>query len=191
MKVAVRYYSRGGNAKAMAEALAKGAGCEALSIDDPHAAITQDVEVLFIGGALYAYNLDKKLVDYINSLPADKIGRAVCFGTSWLTRRPVFLIQGKLKSHGITIAQQAAYSHGKPKPSLLDALEYFAKTEVARDTSLDGMSPFEQMQARKIAAGVKSKEEVESEEQAHAERDEKEAADDGHALNAADAARED
>ncbi|MDO4536902.1 MAG: hypothetical protein Q4B54_01990 [Coriobacteriales bacterium] len=161
MKVAVRYYSRGGNTKAMAEALARGAGCEALSIEDPKAAITQDVDLLFIGGALYAYSLDKKLVDYIATLPADKIGRAVCFGTSWLTRRPVFLIQGKLKERGITIAQQAAYSHGKPKPSLVEALEFFAKNEVDRDTSLDGMSPYEQMQARKLSVGNITREEAE------------------------------
>ncbi len=178
MRVAVRYYSRGGNTKVMAEALARGAGCEAISIDDPKAPITQDVDLLFIGGALYAYSLDAKLVDYIKTLPADKIGRAVCFGTSFLTRRPVFLIQGKLKEQGITIAQQAAYSHGKPKPSLVEALEFFAKNEVDRDTSLDGMSPYEQMQARNVAAGNSTRKEAEelvakkkAEEAAEAEED--------------------
>ena len=33
MSTAVRYYSRGGNTKAMAEAIAKAAGVEAVSVD--------------------------------------------------------------------------------------------------------------------------------------------------------------
>lgn len=153
MKAAVRYYSRGGNVKKMAEAFAKGAGVEAISIDDPRAPITEDVEVLFVGGALYAYNLDQKLTDFIASIDGEKVGRAVCFGSSYLTRRPVFLIQERLKKRGITIAPQAVYSRGKCKKTLLEAIEYFGKTEIERDTSLDGLSPYERMKAMKISVG--------------------------------------
>ena len=41
MKVAIRYQSRGGNVKAMAEALARGCGAEAIPINSPKAKIKE------------------------------------------------------------------------------------------------------------------------------------------------------
>ena len=64
MIIAVRYFSRTGNTKAVAEAIAKEAGVSAVSVDSPDAAIKQPIDVLFIGGALYAYGIDNHLKDY-------------------------------------------------------------------------------------------------------------------------------
>ena len=66
MKVAIRYYSRGGNVELMAEALARGTGVEAISIDEPGAEITEHVDLLFIGGALYKFQLDPLFKEYLN-----------------------------------------------------------------------------------------------------------------------------
>ena len=68
MSVAVRYYSRSGNTKAVAEAIAASAGVKAVSVDAADSAITKPVDVLFIGGALYAYGIDKHLKDYLKVL---------------------------------------------------------------------------------------------------------------------------
>ena len=54
MSVAVRYYSRSGNTKAIAEAIAKAARVHAVSVDAPMAGLEETADVLFIGGALYA-----------------------------------------------------------------------------------------------------------------------------------------
>ena len=54
MKNAVRYYSRTGNTKVAAEAIAKAINEEAVSVDSPEAPVREHVDVLFIGGALYA-----------------------------------------------------------------------------------------------------------------------------------------
>lgn len=62
MKAAVRYYSRTGNTKIAAEAIARAAGTRAVSVDAPDAAIQDPVDVLFIGGALYAYGDRKSVV---------------------------------------------------------------------------------------------------------------------------------
>ena len=64
MKTAVRYDSRSGNTKALAEALARAAKVSAVPVDDPKAALTEPVDLLFIGGALYAYGLDSHLKTY-------------------------------------------------------------------------------------------------------------------------------
>ena len=72
MRAAVRYYSRSGNTKAVAEAIAEAAGVSAISVDASDAAITEPVDVLFIGGALYAYGLDSphnsELMSYLAKL---------------------------------------------------------------------------------------------------------------------------
>ncbi len=47
MKTAVRYYSRTGNTKVIAEAIAPVAGCQAESIEVPLEGVT---DILFLGG---------------------------------------------------------------------------------------------------------------------------------------------
>ena len=142
MNVAVRYYSRGGHVKRMAEALARGAGVEAISVDDPRAKLTKPVDILFIGGALYNFQIDEKIKDYIKGLTPELVtDRAICFGSSWLTRRPVYLIQEKVKDQGITVAPQALYARGNPKQIILDAAEVFAEMEVNRNADDDAARP--------------------------------------------------
>ena len=86
MKIVVRYYSRTGNTKAYAEAIAKGAGVNAVSVDAVDAPITEPVDTLFLGGGLYAYGIDSHLKDYIAKLDAKLVSKAVVFSTSWLSR---------------------------------------------------------------------------------------------------------
>ncbi len=132
MKVAVRYQSRGGHVKAMAESLAEGAGVEALSVDDPKAAIKEPVDLLFIGGALYAFKLDPSMEEFIRNIPEGMVRKAICFGSSALTRRPVYLIQGLLKEKGIEINPMALYQRGKPKPYLFEIAPKFASDQIKK-----------------------------------------------------------
>lgn len=118
MNVAIRYQSRGGHVKEMAEIIAEGAEVEPISIDDPRAPITEHVDVLFIGGALYKFALDPGMETYIKSIPEGMVDRAIVFGSSALTRRPVFLIQERVKARGATIHPSAMYMRGKPRPYL-------------------------------------------------------------------------
>ena len=84
--VAVRYYSKSGNTKLLAEAIAKGAGVIPISVDEDSAKITENIDVLFIGGALYAYGLDKELNNYLAGIDGKKVKKAVVFSTSWLSK---------------------------------------------------------------------------------------------------------
>ena len=49
MKVAVRYYTKTGNTKKLAEAIAEAVGAEALSLNTP---IEEPVDILFLGNSL-------------------------------------------------------------------------------------------------------------------------------------------
>ncbi len=65
MTKAVRYFSKLGNTKTIAEAIAEGAGVEAISItDEPE--LKTFVDILFLGGAPYAnYMFNIKLLSPI------------------------------------------------------------------------------------------------------------------------------
>lgn len=114
MNVAVRYYSRSGNTKAVAEAIASAAGVEAVSVEQREAAISAPVDVLFIGGALYAYGIDSHLKRYLKTLKRDDAKKAVVFSTSWLSRHSVDLIKKGLAEAGIPVEDEYFYVKNRP-----------------------------------------------------------------------------
>ena len=127
MKIAVRYYSRSGNTKAVAEAIAKAAGVEAVSVDAKDAALAEPADVLFIGGALYAYGLDSHLKDYLGTLKKGDAKKAVIFSTSWLSKHALDLIRKALTEAGIPADAETFYAKGKPGEAQLKAAAAFAK----------------------------------------------------------------
>ena len=112
MSVAVRYYSRSGVTKKVADIIAGQAGVKAVSVDAADAAdaaLSERADVLFIGGALYAYGLDKKLTAYLNGIDGSKVGEAVVFSTSWLSKHAVDLIKKGLAARGIRVREDFLY----------------------------------------------------------------------------------
>ncbi|MBO5597167.1 MAG: flavodoxin [Oribacterium sp.] len=127
MRAAVRYYSRSGNTKAVAEAIAEAAGVSAISVDASDAAITEPVDVLFIGGALYAYGLDSHLKDYLKTLKKDDAKQAVVFATSWISKHSIDLIKKALSEAGISVVSESFYVKNKPNDAQLKAAADFAR----------------------------------------------------------------
>lgn len=132
MSVAIRYQSRGGHVREMAEIIAEGVDAEPISIDDPRAPITKPVDILFIGGALYSFRLDPAMEKYLENIPEGMVTIAIVFGSSALTRRPIYLMQERLKAKGIDIHPMAMYMRGKPKPYLHEIGAPWAAREVAK-----------------------------------------------------------
>ena len=114
MKNAVRYYSRSGNTKTAAEAIARAIGTDAVSVDSASASLQEPVDVLFIGGALYAYGIDKHLKAYLGSLKKDQVKKAVVFSTSWISKHAIDLIKDELNRKGIPVEKETFYFKGKP-----------------------------------------------------------------------------
>ena len=127
MRAAVTYYSRSGNTKAVAEAIAEAAGVSAISVDASDAAITEPVDVLFIGGALYAYGLDSHLKDYLKTLKKDDAKQAVVFATSWISKHSIDLIKKALSEAGISVVSESFYVKNKPNDAQLKATADFAR----------------------------------------------------------------
>ena len=114
MNIAVRYYSKSGNTRAVAEAVAEAVGVKAVSVDTAEADIKEPVDLLFIGGALYAYGLDKHLKEYLKTLKKENVKKAVVFSTSWLSKHSVDLIKNGLKEAGIPVEEEFFYVRNKP-----------------------------------------------------------------------------
>jgi len=127
MKVQVRYYSRSGNTKALAEAIAKGVNTKAISIDDNDASIDENIDILFIGGALYAYGLDNKIKEYISSLDASKIKKAVVFSTSWISKHSIDLLKKALNKQGIDVIEDYIYFKSNPNDNELKQAENYSR----------------------------------------------------------------
>ena len=109
MSIAVRYFSRGGVTKRVADIIAGQAGVKAVSVDAADAALTEKADVLFIGGALYAYGLDKELTAYLSGIDGSKVGEAVVFSTSWLSKHAIDLIKKALAAKGINVREEFLY----------------------------------------------------------------------------------
>ena len=127
MSVAVRYMSRSGNTKLIADAIAEAAGVNAVSVTDAGAALGEKADVLFIGGALYAYGLDKNLKNYLAGIDASKVSKAVVFSTSSLTKHSIDLIKNGLAAKGIAVENEFFYCKGKNAKNSIEEAKSFAK----------------------------------------------------------------
>ena len=122
--VEVRYCSRGGNTKMLAEAIAEAVAVEAKDINTK---VENEVDTLFLGGALYAYGIDKALTAYISELDKSKVKRVVVFSTSWLSKHAIALIKKGLDEKGIPYVDEFIYARGKPNAKELDKAKEIAK----------------------------------------------------------------
>ena len=127
MSTAVRYYSRSGNTKIVADAIAEAAGVPAVSVDAADAALSEKADVLFVGGALYAYGLDSHLKKYLADIDASKVGKAVVFSTSWISKHSLDLIKNALTAKGIDVADETFYVKNKATAAQRDEAKEFAK----------------------------------------------------------------
>ncbi len=79
MKIAVRYYTKTGNTKRLAEAIGKAVDAEALPISTP---VTEPVDILFLGNSYYAFSIDPEVRSFVKSLDKNMVGKIVNFGSA-------------------------------------------------------------------------------------------------------------
>ena len=131
MKVAVRYFSRGGNTKKLANAIAEAVGAEALTTEVP---LSEDVDILFLGSSVYAYGVDDSVKIFIAGNRV-KIGKVVNFSTAALVRSTYKQVAKLLKEKNIPMAEEEFYCRGsfgpmhkgKPDAGDLKSAAEFAK----------------------------------------------------------------
>ena len=110
MKVAIRYYSKLGHTRDIANAMGEELGISALSIvDEPN--LNEEVDILFLGGAPYANVMDQKLRTYAKGLRKELVKRVVLFTTSNWSRRTVRSLKKILTNNGIQVDEEYFYAH--------------------------------------------------------------------------------
>ena len=112
MKIAVRYYTKTGNTKKLAEAVAKAAGTEALPISSP---ITEPVDVLFLGNSYYAFSIDPEVRKFIQGLDKAKVGKIVNFGSAAMLNSTFKKVKAEADKIGIPMDEREFHCKGEFK----------------------------------------------------------------------------
>ena len=73
MNIAVRYYTKTGNTKRLAEAVANAVGVEALPISEP---VAEPVDILFLGNSYYAFSIDPEVREFVASLGKERSAKS-------------------------------------------------------------------------------------------------------------------
>jgi flavodoxin len=102
MKLAVRYQSHGGNTKAVAEAIANAAGVTAESIETP---IIEPVDILFVGGGVYKWDIDISLKNFLENLNPEFIKSVAAFTTAGGMDKTKIIIS-MVKDKGINVENE-------------------------------------------------------------------------------------
>ena len=112
MKAAVRYYTKTGNTKKLAEAVAEAAGVEALPISTP---VEDHVDILFLGNSYYAFSIDPEVHDFIRSLDSSKVGAIVNFGSAAMLNSTWKKVKAEADKAGIKMDEREFHCKGEFK----------------------------------------------------------------------------
>ena len=112
MKIAVRYYTKTGNTKRLAEAVAEAVGAEALPLSAP---VEEAVDLLFLGNSYYAFSIDPEVRDFVRSLDSGKVGRIVNFGSAAILNSTYKKVKAEADKVGIPMDEREFHCRGEFK----------------------------------------------------------------------------
>jgi flavodoxin len=112
MKVAVRYYTKTGNTKKLAEAIASAVGAQALPLSAP---VDEPVDVLFLGNSYYAFSIDPEVRSFVRSLDRSKVGRIVNFGSAAMLNSTWKKVKAEAEQAGIAMDEREFHCKGEFK----------------------------------------------------------------------------
>lgn len=108
MKIAIRYYTKTGNTKKLAEAIGSAINVEAKTIDEP---LTEDVDLLFLGSAVYAAGIDKRVKEFIESINVN-VGEVVNFSSAALIESTYKQVKKQVEAKGLKMSENEFHCRG-------------------------------------------------------------------------------
>lgn len=131
MKAAVRYYSRTGNTKKLAEAVADAVGVTAEDIGHP---LEENVDFLFLCNSVYWNSIDGKVKAFLTA-PGHKIRMLVNISSAALKESTYKQIKALAAEAGISVDEREfhckgsfmALHKGKPDQNDIENVKKFAK----------------------------------------------------------------
>ena len=109
MNIAVRYYTRSGNTKKLADAVALAASVESKDITCP---LDGKVDILFLGCSYYAFDVDEAVKKFIIE-NKDNIGKIVCIGTSAMMKSMKKPVKKVADTVGVAVADAEFHCRGE------------------------------------------------------------------------------
>jgi flavodoxin len=109
MNIEVRYLSKSGNTQKVAEAIAEKLQVSAKPITEP---IGPDTDILFLGGAVYAFGIDDELKAFIAGLPGG-IKKVAVFSTTAVVKSAYSHIRKLLDEKGVPVAEKDFHCRGE------------------------------------------------------------------------------
>ena len=108
MNIAVRYFTRSGNTKKLALAIAEAVGVEAQDVSVP---LTEHTDILFLGSSVYAAGVDDAVKKFLAG-NHDKIGTLYNFSTAAIISSTYGQIKKLCAEHGIKLAEEEFHCRG-------------------------------------------------------------------------------
>ena len=132
MRFAVRYYTKTGNTKRLAEAVAKAVGVEALPLSSP---IEEPVDILFLGNSYYAFSIDPEVRNFVRGLDKNLVGKIVNFGSAAMLNSTYKKVKAESDKVGIPMDEREFHckgefkgmNKGRPDENDLKAARAFAR----------------------------------------------------------------
>lgn len=131
MNIAVRFYTRSGNTKKLADTVANTVSVEARDITVP---LTEKADILFLGCSYYAFDVDEAVKQFIVE-NKENIGKIVCFGTSAMMKSVNKPVSKVADAVGVAVANEEFHCRGqfgkihkgRPNKKDLEDISTFAK----------------------------------------------------------------
>ena len=131
MEIAIRYYTKTGNTKKLAESIASVVNVEAKTVDEP---LTEDVDILFLGSAVYAAGIDKKVKEFIKNIDVN-VGSVVNFSSAALIESTYKQVKSEVEKKGLNMSEDEFHCRGafkfvhrgRPNEDDLKDVQEFAK----------------------------------------------------------------
>lgn len=108
MNYAIRYYSKSGNTKRLADALSDLLNVPAFDISHP---LTEDVDILFFGSGVYGCALDPSVISFIGGIDVN-VGELVNFSTSGIMESNYSLMKDVLINTNIDLSSSEFHCPG-------------------------------------------------------------------------------
>ncbi len=134
MKVSVRYYTKTGNTRKLADAIAAAVGEKAFDVSVP---LSEDTDILFLGSSVYAAGVDNEIKQFINSINT-RVGKVVNFSTAALLPSTYKQVKKLAEQAGLYMSKAEFHCRGsfqsmhKGKPNADDCAKVaeFAKAVI-------------------------------------------------------------
>lgn len=130
MTTAIRYYSKFGHTKQMADVVGKVLGIAPETTDTP---LGQPVDTLYLGTGVMLGKINAPMANFIRTLKPEMVKQVVCFGSCAIIKSPVPQMRSLLEQQGITVDSRSFTCRGAmgplhaghPDSGDLDALRQF------------------------------------------------------------------